>query len=168
MKKLLRKIICLTLAVFTLFSYTACNVNGGNSEEAGQSEMPANAENHQLNYTETNNWLLKNGQTDYVIVTPTIADAEVGYARDELISYFEEAIKTYNIPITLGDIFAIAGKKPVCADYDSTFLIVFPSSHEFVLVRNDQRAQSWGEPFDLFLPVIYQRLRSDDKRWSVT
>ncbi len=91
MKKLLRKIICLTLAVFTLFSYTACNINGDNSEGTEQSATPANAENHQLNYTETNNWLLKDGQTDYVIVTPMIADAEVGYARDELISYFEEA-----------------------------------------------------------------------------
>ena len=90
MKKLFKKIVCLTLAVFTLFSYSACN-KGDGSDGTEQSATPANAENHQFNYTETDNWLLQNGQTDYVIVIPVTASTEVGYARDELTRYFAEA-----------------------------------------------------------------------------
>lgn len=90
MKKLFTRIICLTLSAFTLFSCAACN-DEETSSVPGQSTTRTNAENHQFNYTETDNWLLKNGQTDYVIVIPMTASTEVTYACDELVRYFEEA-----------------------------------------------------------------------------
>ena len=88
MKKVLRKIICIALTALTAFSCFACKNGGADTTEP---TVAANAANHQFNYTETDKWLLKNGATDYVIVTPTLAATEVNYAKEELIRYFKEA-----------------------------------------------------------------------------
>lgn len=90
MKKIFKKMICATLVVISLFSCFSCG-----KEESGSSKtsVAPNAANHQFNYTETEeeDWLLKDGATDYIIVIPAISSTEIGYAKDELIRYFTEA-----------------------------------------------------------------------------
>lgn len=88
MKKLFKKILCVALAAVTVFSYASCNKEEGETE---QSVVPANAANHQFTYTETDEWLVQNGKSDYVIVLPQVSSQEIGYAKDELIRYFKEA-----------------------------------------------------------------------------
>ena len=89
MKKIFQKMLCITLTALTVFSCFACK--NEDDSDTPEPTVAANAENHQFNYTETDKWLLKNGSTDYVIVTPTLASTEVNYAKEELIRYFKEA-----------------------------------------------------------------------------
>lgn len=46
---------------------------------------------HELNATETNEWLVKDGKTDYVVVVPSETSATINVAKDEFIDLFRMA-----------------------------------------------------------------------------
>lgn len=98
-KNLLKSITAFIIVAILAFSIVGCkgtdnsesdrgNVNnsGGGAEPNGENE------NHRFSYKETNEYLIKNGTTEYKIVIPSEnVSAELNIARDELVRLFKEA-----------------------------------------------------------------------------
>lgn len=99
----MKRLFSILLAVASLFSLVACN-NGENSG-GGTVVVPPNAETTSNRYNEdssrwtkthwyeaqeTNDYIVKDGKTDYKILLPELTTFTT-YARDELIRFFGEA-----------------------------------------------------------------------------
>ena len=77
------------------FSFAACkkcnNNSSSGSDPSGTSDVTQDP-NHNFSYTETDNYLLKDGATEYKIVIPSSGvSTELSVARDELVRLFKEA-----------------------------------------------------------------------------
>ena len=79
----MKKIICLLLAAITAISLVGCG--GENDKNAGRSGT------HNFSHTETAEYMVKDGRTDYKILMPKETSTELTYAKDELIKFFGEA-----------------------------------------------------------------------------
>ena len=89
MKKILKRLLCLGLSAVSVFACFACNQEENNDDNNNNNAV-ANA-NHDFSYTETEDWLVRGGQTQYKIVMPEGASTELGYAKTELTNLFAEA-----------------------------------------------------------------------------
>mgnify|MGYP000802591169 CR=1 FL=1 len=98
-KNLLKSITAFVIVAILAFSIVGCkktdnsgsdSVNVSNSD--GGTEPTVENENHRFSYKETNEYLIKNGTTEYKIVIPSEnVSAELNIARDELVRLFKEA-----------------------------------------------------------------------------
>ena len=98
-KDLLKSITTFIIVAILAFSIVGCkktdnsesdSVNVSNS--GGGLEPIVENENHRFSYKETNEYLIKNGTTEYKIVIPSEnVSAELNIARDELVRLFKEA-----------------------------------------------------------------------------
>lgn len=87
----LKKFLCVLLtATFCFASLSACKKTDTSSPE---DDNPVKEEdpNHDFSYTETNNYVVQNGATEYKIVMPANITTELDYAKTELITLFKEA-----------------------------------------------------------------------------
>ena len=80
----MKKIISLLLAAVTAISLAGC---GG----ANNRNDPARKGTHNLGYTETAEYMVKDGRTEYKILMPAETGAASVYAKEELIRFFGEA-----------------------------------------------------------------------------
>lgn len=84
MKNSIRKILCVLLTVIFCFgALPAC----GNQTDNEPTKDP----NHDFTYTETENYVVKDGATGYKVVVPESVTTELNYARTELVTLFKEA-----------------------------------------------------------------------------
>ena len=98
-KNLLKSITAFVIVAILAFSIVGCNKtdNSGSdsvnvSDSGGGAEPTVENENHRFSYKETNEYLIKNGTTEYKIVIPSEnVSAELNIARDELVRLFKEA-----------------------------------------------------------------------------
>ena len=97
-KNLLKSITAFIIVAILAFSIVGCNKtdNSGsdsvNVSDSGGVEPTVENENHRFSYKETNEYLIKNGTTEYKIVIPSEnVSAELNIARDELVRLFKEA-----------------------------------------------------------------------------
>lgn len=88
MKKLLTKICASLLCGTLLFSVTACGANGGS---VSSQEQLFTDGIHVYDYTETDKYVVQNGQSDYKLVVSKSLDDKEKRAQDEMILLFEEA-----------------------------------------------------------------------------
>ncbi len=80
----------LSLSCLTTAACKGCNGNEGND---GGEEEQIGFTNPLRNYTftETNDYLLKDGKTDYVVVIPEVASSDILTAKDEFVELFRKA-----------------------------------------------------------------------------
>ena len=83
--KLLKRCFAILFAVTISLFTISC---GGDKETSSGS---ASFGLHQKNATETDEYILQNGTTDYTVVIPENAGETVLYAKDELLYFFKEA-----------------------------------------------------------------------------
>ena len=95
---LLKRITAFVIVAILALSIVGCKKtdnsgsNGGNTGNTGGAEPIVQSENHRFSYKETNEYLVKNGTTEYKIVIPSEnVSAELNIARDELARLFKEA-----------------------------------------------------------------------------
>ncbi len=98
MKNWIKKCICMFLAGITTFSLASCKDDGSSDSSVSSVDNSSTAEpekefnpNHDFSYTETNDWLVKDGKSDYTVVVPTQTTALLSYAKTELVTLFKEA-----------------------------------------------------------------------------
>lgn len=90
-RSFLKHITAILLIVVFAFSFAACKKsdNGSSSSDSDSSNTTDVTQdaNHNFSYTETDNYLLKDGATEYKIVIPSgSVSTELSVARDELVS----------------------------------------------------------------------------------
>ena len=88
------KITCLFLALFVAFSvvFSGCDCSGCDKKEEVAVVSGVEYKGvHELNATETDEWLVKDGKTDYVIVVPLETSTVINVAKDEFIDLFRMA-----------------------------------------------------------------------------
>ena len=99
MKNAFKKIVCMLLAASSVLTLSVgCDNNKDKGDDTPKYENIQPAEDkstfkgtHIFNMTETDNFLVKDGKTDYVLVTSSaLAGAEIT-AKDEFITLFKEA-----------------------------------------------------------------------------
>ena len=96
MKKVLKRLLCLALSGLTICSVAACGKNSGenisNTNTNVQKIYADNSANHIRNISDTKQWILQNGATQYQIVVrnETLTRAE-SYAKTEITNLFKEA-----------------------------------------------------------------------------
>ena len=94
MKKIIKKIIGAALMLTTAFSAFACSGADKGEEEIGSGTLKASVYTsgvHRLNYTETNEYIVKDSSCGYSIVIPENATERELIAAEELQLFFEEA-----------------------------------------------------------------------------
>lgn len=86
------------LAGITVFSLASCKDDGSDSSVSSSTEDSSVEEtvkfnpNHDFSYTETSDWILKDGKTDYKVVVPAEGGSTLmAYAKTELVTIFKEA-----------------------------------------------------------------------------
>lgn len=85
MKNFIQKFLCVLLtAIFCAAPLAACKKDDDSKNEGTN-------DNHNFSYTETEEYLLKNGVTEYKVVLPEKVTTEMNYAKEELITLFKEA-----------------------------------------------------------------------------
>lgn len=98
------------LAGITLFSLASCKDDGAGTSDASsveesstQEEVKEKNPNHDFSYTETNDWLVKGGVSDYAIVMPAENTTTLlSYAKTELVTIFKEATGV-ELPVVTDD-----------------------------------------------------------------
>ena len=86
MKKILKRISAIFLTVLLVFSSVACSSDKKTKKESWHTG------NHVFQSKETNEYVVKNGKTDYKLVYPSGGtSAEMATALDEFIYFFEKA-----------------------------------------------------------------------------
>ena len=92
MKKGIKKLVCLILAGIATLSFAACKPDNQGSTGGTTGGIEQVNPNHDFTATETRDWILKNGHSDYTIVVPADdMSTSTSYARVELITLFKEA-----------------------------------------------------------------------------
>ncbi len=86
MKKILKIFLCIMLATILLFNSVGCQ-NCGNTNKNQLGEVGT----HIFNIKDTDEYIVKNGSSDYVLVVPQNASTEVMTAREDFIELFNEA-----------------------------------------------------------------------------
>lgn len=93
----LKQILAMALAACTLFA-VSCKKNNENLETNGEAETleanvlpPYEGGIHELNYTQTSDFLVKDNKTEYAILVPGDMSAETKFAAEELQQLFNEA-----------------------------------------------------------------------------
>ena len=82
------RLICTILSIiFICGVFSSCKKDNSTSDD----DPKTNNQNHNFAYEETDNYLLKDGVTEYKVVLPKTDVAEISYAKTELINMFEEA-----------------------------------------------------------------------------
>ncbi len=89
-KKFLRIISILFVFVMAITALAGCGSCGGDDDEA-QSNVVDNSKGHVDNSTVTDNYLLRNGVTEYYIVYPEDVDSASADAVSELKHFFKQA-----------------------------------------------------------------------------
>ena len=88
-RSFLKRITAILLIAVLAFSFAACQKSNNNPSSGTDVTQDAN---HNFSYTETDNYLLKDGATEYKIVIPSgSVSTELSVARDELVRLFKEA-----------------------------------------------------------------------------
>ena len=84
MKNIFRKITCvLLMGILSVSILSGCKKDKDGDVKADP--------NHNFSYTETDNYLVKDGRSQYKVVLPDGITAEMNYAKEELIKLFKEA-----------------------------------------------------------------------------
>lgn len=98
MKKSFIKIICILLAAISLFTSVGCNEKETPTKTIARPEDKSTFEGtHDLTATETGEYLVKEGKTDYVLVINSKANAIEKTAKSEFKTLFKQATGI-NIP----------------------------------------------------------------------
>lgn len=91
MKNIFKKTICCILAV-SAFLVAAVGCNNGNNETIDEPQKKSNFQGlHDYTMTETDDYLVKDGKTEYVLVTETGAPGVELTAKEEFITLFRQA-----------------------------------------------------------------------------
>ena len=117
--------ISLALVACALFS-TGCkkgeNSTDEDSEEITRNEAPLYDKGiHELNYTKTSDYLVKNNATEYSILIPENATSEIEYAAEELKELFQEATKVKLNVVKDNTVEAYSADKKVISLGDTTY-----------------------------------------------
>ena len=92
MKRFLLKISAMIIAVILVAGVTGCAEKGGGIFQPGEgNEVALRNGVHVDRSTETENFILKDGVSEYKIVIPGTSDPTITSAADELVEYFAEA-----------------------------------------------------------------------------
>ena len=84
MKNFIRKFLCVLLtAIFCFAALPACGKNNEPEEKTNKI--------HDFSYTETENYVVRDGATGYKVALPENVSTEINYARNELVNLFKEA-----------------------------------------------------------------------------
>lgn len=98
MKKSFIKFICILLATISCFSLSGCKKNKDDVKTIAKPENKSTLEGvHNLNFTETAEYLVKNGKTDYVLVVKAKMTDIEKTAKNEFKTLFKQATGI-NIP----------------------------------------------------------------------
>lgn len=96
--KIIHKLFSVFLGGIVLFSTVACdkNFNGGNNTNNGGGSVTMREQIykdgvHVYDYTETDKYVVQNGQSDYKVVLSANPSSREKLAADELVFFFEEA-----------------------------------------------------------------------------
>ena len=94
-KRIIALLLAITACLTTALTSCSCNGNedlGSSSSDGGLNEQTQSyGKTHDFTMTETENYLVENGQTDYVLVLPENAGTYEKVARDEFIEFFRQA-----------------------------------------------------------------------------
>lgn len=85
-----KRITCCLAALLVLFSFVFSGC-GENDKEVNVVSRVSYQGVHEMNATETDDWLVNNGKTDYVIVVPESTSSIINVAKDEFIDLFRMA-----------------------------------------------------------------------------
>ncbi len=98
----LKYVILFALVSVTAFSAVACSNPDTGNDEAYQKPEYQCASNHVYNVTETDDYLVNNGKTDYVLVAPDKVDVKnyYYYAKKEFMTLFKEATGITILPLS--------------------------------------------------------------------
>ena len=92
MKRFLLKMSAMIIAVILVAGVTGCAGKGGGIFQPGEgNEVSLRNGVHVDRSTETENYILKDGVSEYKIVIPGTSDPTITSAADELVEYFAEA-----------------------------------------------------------------------------
>ncbi len=97
---MMRKIIVLTIALLFIFSSMLFGCGSKDTTNFREPLNVDNSQNHIRNITETSDYIIQNGQTEYKIVIPTNADAQTKIAAEELFALTREATQVMFSTIT--------------------------------------------------------------------
>lgn len=86
MKKMIKRWVAILFATLLAVFAVGCD-NGENNVDPSSKDFGL----HQKLSTETDDYILKDGKTDYTVVVPEDAGATVLLAKDELLRFFKEA-----------------------------------------------------------------------------
>lgn len=86
----MKKIICTLLAVVLLFGFSF-GCSSRSTDDGTKSGGLIEGTIHQFNMTETDDYLVKNGFTDYVVLMPSEYDTYLMKAKDEFLYFFNQA-----------------------------------------------------------------------------
>lgn len=92
----LKKILAIALAACTLFAVGCKKDKGGNENaETISADLLPEFEGgiHEMNYTETSDFLVKNNKTDYAILVPAQLSEHLKFAAEDLKKLFYDATK---------------------------------------------------------------------------
>lgn len=85
------RIISLVFALITLFSACNCGGSDDNKPDSTKSKAADNSANHYRSVTETDNYVVRNGTTEYYIVYPQDVDKATADGVSELQYFFKKA-----------------------------------------------------------------------------
>lgn len=86
--------LLIALCLVSVCVFSGCSGCSGCSKKKNEVSVLSGVEYngvHELNATETNSWLVKDGKTDYEVVVPSETSALVNVAKDEFIDLFRMA-----------------------------------------------------------------------------
>lgn len=86
--------LLIALCLVSVCVFSGCSGCSGCSKNKNEVSVLSGVEYngvHELNATETNSWLVKDGKTDYEVVVPSETSALVNVAKDEFIDLFRMA-----------------------------------------------------------------------------
>lgn len=91
MKNKSYKIVLFTLIFVMLFGCVGCFNQDNTDGNSVQINRVTYEGTHQINVTETENYLVKNGKTDYVVVTPKSATNMISQVKTDFLILFKKA-----------------------------------------------------------------------------
>ena len=90
MKNKFLKIVLFTLISVMLLGSVGCSNQDGAEDGGVQINRVSYQGTHQINVTETENYLVKNGKTDYVVVTPKSASNMITQVKTDFLILFKK------------------------------------------------------------------------------
>ena len=117
---MIKKILCLLFSVLMFVSVAGCNASDGNGSGGGSSaggtvpdaeprkdnrynnDESLWTDTHRFEGKETNNYIVKNGTSEYKVIVPSALSTFTKYAADELVGFFKEATGV-TLPVVSND-----------------------------------------------------------------